>query len=141
MLLLYHFHCSRFGALSKDSLFCRLATYALSVVEKPDGQVKSSQNTMDNSKDTEDDCEAEEDNDTVSGRNFLEDLGVSSDSVDDLADFVVCKRGKDYSSWMKMRLKYRKWKCGKMRVDRDRRARTMALESIKESGSKRRRRM
>eukprot|EP00268_Persea_americana_P049907 TRINITY_DN5391_c0_g1_i4.p1 TRINITY_DN5391_c0_g1~~TRINITY_DN5391_c0_g1_i4.p1 ORF type:complete len:797 (-),score=127.96 TRINITY_DN5391_c0_g1_i4:140-2281(-) len=118
-----------------------LATHALSLVEKPDGQVKSSQNTLDNPKDTEDDCEEEEDIDTVSGRNFLEDLGMSSDSIDDLADFVVCKRGKDYSSWMKMRLKYRKWKCGKMRVERERRARTMALEYIKDTGSKRHRRM
>lgn len=54
--------------------------------------------TLDNSKVSEDDCEAE-------------DLGMSSDSVDDLADFVLCRRGKDYSSWMKTRLEHRKWRC------------------------------
>lgn len=35
---------------------------------------------------------------------------------DELADFIECKQGKDYSSWLKDREKYRKWKGEKMAV-------------------------
>lgn len=35
---------------------------------------------------------------------------------DDLADFVVCKQGKDYSSWLKNRQRFRKWRYEKMAV-------------------------
>ncbi|CAK9177567.1 unnamed protein product, partial [Ilex paraguariensis] len=35
---------------------------------------------------------------------------------DDLADFIKCKKGKDYFCWLKERQKYRKWKCEKLAV-------------------------
>ena len=35
---------------------------------------------------------------------------------DELADFIECKNGKDYSSWLKDREQYRKWKGEKMAV-------------------------
>lgn len=35
---------------------------------------------------------------------------------DELADFIECKQGKDYSGWLKDREKYRKWKGEKMAV-------------------------
>ncbi|XP_042504318.1 uncharacterized protein LOC122081314 isoform X2 [Macadamia integrifolia] len=38
--------------------------------------------------------------------------------IDDLADFIECKQGKDYSKWLKGREKYRKWKHGKTEVVR-----------------------
>ncbi|XP_065878145.1 uncharacterized protein [Euphorbia lathyris] len=43
-------------------------------------------------------------------------LGKNSkvDDFDDLADFIECKGGKDYSGWLKDREKYRRWKYEKM---------------------------
>lgn len=41
--------------------------------------------------------------------NFLKCIGEKS-PPDDLADFIECKEGKDYSTWLKDREKYRKWK-------------------------------
>lgn len=46
---------------------------------------------------------------TCDGVNYLRCIGEKS-SVDDLADFIECKEGKDYSAWLKYRDKYRKWK-------------------------------
>ncbi|KAJ7949693.1 2-isopropylmalate synthase [Quillaja saponaria] len=39
-----------------------------------------------------------------------------SSDYDDIIDFIDCKRGKDYSSWLKDRQKYRKWRYQKMAV-------------------------
>lgn len=33
---------------------------------------------------------------------------------DDLADFIECKRGKDYSAWLEKRARFRKWKYRRM---------------------------
>lgn len=61
----------------------------------------------------------EETKDTCDGKSFLkcllEDREKSSD-IDDLADFIECKQGKDYSGWLKNRLRYRKWKYEKHRA-------------------------
>ncbi|XP_057469958.1 uncharacterized protein LOC130758950 isoform X1 [Actinidia eriantha] len=46
---------------------------------------------------------------------MLENRGEPFD-FDDLAAFIECKRGKDYSGWLKDRQRYRKWKCAKMAV-------------------------
>ncbi|XP_017240369.1 uncharacterized protein LOC108213140 isoform X2 [Daucus carota subsp. sativus] len=46
---------------------------------------------------------------TPNGVNYLRCIGEIS-AVDDLADFIECKEGKDYSSWLKNRDRYRKWK-------------------------------
>lgn len=59
--------------------------------------------------------EIEEAEETCSGEIFLKCLGSSSYD-DDIADFVECKRGKDYLQWMKNRQKYRKWKSHKLAV-------------------------
>lgn len=48
-------------------------------------------------------------------RCVIKKSGIVSD-FDELADFVECKQGKDYSSWLKDREKYRKWKGEKMAV-------------------------
>lgn len=51
----------------------------------------------------------EETEETCNGEVFLNCiLGSSQKSdIDDLADFIVCKRAKDYSSWWKDRERYR----------------------------------
>ncbi|XP_022718262.1 uncharacterized protein LOC111276751 isoform X1 [Durio zibethinus] len=46
-------------------------------------------------------------------RCMLEGTENSSD-VADLADFVECKQGKDYSDWLRGRRKFRRWKSEKM---------------------------
>ncbi|KAL6961989.1 hypothetical protein U1Q18_036946 [Sarracenia purpurea var. burkii] len=61
----------------------------------------------------------EEMEETCNGKIFLKCLlqnGEKTFDLDDLADFIECKKGKDYSGWLKGRQKYRKWKCGKMAV-------------------------
>ncbi|KAJ0085136.1 hypothetical protein Patl1_07186 [Pistacia atlantica] len=48
------------------------------------------------------------------GEAFLKCLLEGSQRLsdfDDLADFIECKRGKDYNVWLKDRQKFRKWKC------------------------------
>ncbi|TYK00422.1 uncharacterized protein E5676_scaffold169G00230 [Cucumis melo var. makuwa] len=66
------------------------------------------------SSEKESSIEVEEAEETWSGEIFLKCLGSSSH--DDIVDFVECKRGKDYSQWMKNRQKYRKWKSHKLAV-------------------------
>lgn len=59
---------------------------------------------------------AEEMEETINGKIFLKcrlQAGEVPD-FDDLADFIECKKGKDYSSWLKHRQEYRKLKCDKM---------------------------
>ncbi|XP_038891042.1 uncharacterized protein LOC120080460 [Benincasa hispida] len=62
----------------------------------------------------ESNMDVEKAEETCSGEVFLKCLGSSSH--DDIADFVECKRGKDYLQWMKNRTKYRKWKSHKLAV-------------------------
>lgn len=53
---------------------------------------------------------------TTNGKIFLKcrlQAGQVPD-FDDLADFIECKQGKDYSSWLKHRQEYRQLKCDKM---------------------------
>jgi len=70
----------------------------------------------------------EETEETCNGKIFLkcrlENRGKPSD-FDDLADFIECKRGKDYNGWLKDRQKYRKWKCEKMAVLRWKKRKTL----------------
>ncbi|XP_059297138.1 uncharacterized protein LOC132050099 isoform X2 [Lycium ferocissimum] len=68
--------------------------------------------------DNKEDVEAmeEEMEETTNGKIFLKcrlQAGQVHD-FDDLADFVECKKGKDYSSWLKNRQQYRKLKCDKI---------------------------
>lgn len=56
---------------------------------------------------------------TSNGKIFLNCLLEGSQKpsdLDDLADFIECKEGKDYTRWLSDRKRYRKWKCGKMAV-------------------------
>ncbi|XP_021911681.1 uncharacterized protein LOC110825527 [Carica papaya] len=50
---------------------------------------------------------------TCNGENFLKCIigrsSLKSSEIDDLADFIECKRGKDYSGWLKGRQKFRQW--------------------------------
>lgn len=65
---------------------------------------------------------------TCDGVKYLRCIGENS-SVDDLADFIECKEGKDYSAWLKNRDKYRKWiheKQAALRVKKKNHARTLA---------------
>lgn len=60
--------------------------------------------------------EIEED---CNGRIFLKYVMKNWEKLpdyDDLADFIQCKKGKDYSGWLKDREMYRKKKCEKMAV-------------------------
>lgn len=59
----------------------------------------------------------EETEETTNGKIFLKCRLGRSERVpdfDDLADFIECKQGKDYSSWLKHRQQYRMLKCDKM---------------------------
>ncbi|KAE8701865.1 Detected protein of unknown function [Hibiscus syriacus] len=54
---------------------------------------------------------------TCNGEIFLRCVlqgSQDSSSVADLADFIECKKGKDYSEWMKDRDKFRRWKSEKL---------------------------
>lgn len=56
---------------------------------------------------------------TCNGKIFLNCLLEGSkepSDLDDLAGFIECKEGKDYSNWLRDRKRYRKWKCAKMAV-------------------------
>ncbi|CAM8886555.1 unnamed protein product [Rhodiola kirilowii] len=56
---------------------------------------------------------------TCTGEMYLNCVFENSEKpsdVDDLSDFIECKPGKDYSEWLKVREKYRKWKVQKMAV-------------------------
>ncbi|XP_051136888.1 uncharacterized protein LOC127255421 [Andrographis paniculata] len=60
----------------------------------------------------------EETEETTNGEIFLRCM-LQTDGVsdfDDLASFVECKQGKDYSAWLKNRQRYRRWKSEKMAV-------------------------
>ncbi|XP_077218393.1 2-isopropylmalate synthase isoform X2 [Tasmannia lanceolata] len=88
------------------------------LVEKTqNGQPEASQNSMSVEDGVELDLSIEKD--TCNGEVFINYHCQSRPSdYEDLADFVVCKRGKDYSSWLKKRESYRKWKCEKLAVVR-----------------------
>ncbi|XAR57459.1 hypothetical protein NMG60_11025612 [Bertholletia excelsa] len=61
----------------------------------------------------------EETEETCNGKIFLDCILENSQNTsdfDDLTDFIECKKGKDYSDWLKDREKYRKWKCEKKAV-------------------------
>ncbi|KAF8411882.1 hypothetical protein HHK36_004440 [Tetracentron sinense] len=92
-------------------LYLRTATLAGNSVGTRDGEPEDLENTL--LKDVQED--------TCDGEIFIKCIkerhGKQSD-FDDLADFIECKQGKDYSSWLKDRQKYRKWKCEKMTVVR-----------------------
>ncbi|ONK61659.1 uncharacterized protein A4U43_C08F32250 [Asparagus officinalis] len=50
---------------------------------------------------------------TCTGEIFLECLTPyhkNNSNVEDLVDFIECKNGKDYSSWLENRARFRKWK-------------------------------
>ncbi|KAJ6843276.1 uncharacterized protein M6B38_297155 [Iris pallida] len=54
---------------------------------------------------------------TCNGKSFLKCLPGHNDDQsgwEDLEDFIECKPGKDYSSWLKKRERFRKWKHKKM---------------------------
>ncbi|XP_021292436.1 uncharacterized protein LOC110422749 [Herrania umbratica] len=54
---------------------------------------------------------------TCNGEIFLRCISEgsrNSSDIDDLADFIECKRGKDYSEWLRSREKFRRWKAEKM---------------------------
>ncbi|CAM8892760.1 unnamed protein product [Rhodiola kirilowii] len=56
---------------------------------------------------------------TCTGEMYLNCVFENSEKpsdVDDLSDFIECKPGKDYSEWLKVQEKYRKWKVQKMAV-------------------------
>ncbi|XVF30062.1 hypothetical protein REPUB_Repub16aG0024600 [Reevesia pubescens] len=54
---------------------------------------------------------------TCNGEIFLRCIlegSQNSSAIADLADFIECKQGKDYSDWLKGRQKFRQWKSEKM---------------------------
>lgn len=46
----------------------------------------------------------------------IQDSSQSSSDIDDLADFIECKPGKDYSAWLNNRKFFRIWKSGRKAV-------------------------
>lgn len=59
----------------------------------------------------------EETEETCSGEIFLKCvLQEDASGFDDLVDYVECKQGKDYSSYLKNRQRFRKWRSQKMAV-------------------------
>lgn len=46
----------------------------------------------------------------------IRDSSQSSSDIDDLADFIECKPGKDYSAWLNNRKYFRIWKSGRKAV-------------------------
>ncbi|KAG1361799.1 hypothetical protein COCNU_10G000180 [Cocos nucifera] len=57
-------------------------------------------------------CPLTNETDTCNGEAFIECLpGYHKNPLewDDLVDFIECKRGKDYSSWMRKRKRFRRW--------------------------------
>lgn len=64
---------------------------------------------------------------TCNGEIFLKCIlegSENSSDVADLADFIECKPGKDYSDWLKDREKFRQWKSEKMAKFRWKKKRT-----------------
>ncbi|KAL3638704.1 hypothetical protein CASFOL_016611 [Castilleja foliolosa] len=67
----------------------------------------------------EEEEEEEETEETSNGEIFLRCMLKTSENisdVDDLVDFVECKQGKDYSTWLKNRDRFRKWRFEKSAV-------------------------
>lgn len=62
-------------------------------------------------------CLEEETEETCNGEIFLKCM-VQEDlsGFDDIVDFVECKQGKDYSSYIKNRQRFRKWRSQKIAV-------------------------
>ncbi|KAI3464354.1 hypothetical protein Pfo_021017 [Paulownia fortunei] len=61
----------------------------------------------------------EETEETSNGEIYLKcmlKMGDNISNFDDLASFVECKQGKDYSAWLKNRQRYRRWRFEKMAV-------------------------
>ena len=63
----------------------------------------------------------EETEESCNGKVFLNCIltnpsGSNTHDCDDLAEFIECKQGKDYSSWLKDRERYRQWKSQKVAV-------------------------
>ncbi|XP_047962585.1 uncharacterized protein LOC125207336 [Salvia hispanica] len=58
----------------------------------------------------------EETEETCSGEIFLKCMLPGSEGLDDLVDFIECKQGKDYTSWLKNRERFRKWRSEKTAV-------------------------
>ncbi|GAV69580.1 hypothetical protein CFOL_v3_13081 [Cephalotus follicularis] len=58
----------------------------------------------------------EEIEESSSGEIFLHCVGAQRSDFDDLADFIKCKPGRDYSDYLKGRQTYRKWKHEKVAV-------------------------
>nr|XP_010934362.1 uncharacterized protein LOC105054525 isoform X2 [Elaeis guineensis] len=57
-------------------------------------------------------CPSTNEADTCNGEAFIECLPgyhKNPSEWDDLVDFIECKRGKDYSSWMRKRKRFRRW--------------------------------
>lgn len=63
-------------------------------------------------------CLEEETEETTNGEIFLKCILKMDDAskFDDLVDFVECEQGKDYSSWLKNRQKYRKRRSERLAV-------------------------
>ena len=83
-------------------------------------QAETSQNVslLNHMKDSVDGTE-EETVKTCNGETFLKCMLGDSKNLpdfDDLADFIECKRGKDYHIWLKDKQRHRKWKGKKMAV-------------------------
>lgn len=61
---------------------------------------------------------------SCNGERFLwcmaEQSNMRSSDVEELADFIACDPGKDYSDWLKGRERFRqqRWKAGKIAVQR-----------------------
>ncbi|KAG6390261.1 hypothetical protein SASPL_147993 [Salvia splendens] len=55
----------------------------------------------------------EETEETCSGEIFLKCMLPGSEGLDDLVDFVECKQGKDYTSWLKNCQRFCKWRSEK----------------------------
>lgn len=61
----------------------------------------------------------EQTEETSNGEVFLSCIlkrGKKAPDFDDLAEFIECKQGKDYSSWLRNRRKYRMWKDQKLAI-------------------------
>ncbi|KAJ8531044.1 hypothetical protein K7X08_025775 [Anisodus acutangulus] len=101
------------SSLVVASKFQKARTLRSSSRRKGDSSAIST-SELDNKEDVE--AMEEETEETTNGKIFLKcrlQAGQVPD-FDDLADFVECKKGKDYSSWLKNRQEYRKLKCDKM---------------------------
>ncbi|KAK9099750.1 hypothetical protein Scep_023180 [Stephania cephalantha] len=67
-------------------------------------------------KDVEETMLSADEDSTCNGEAFislLQEGNAMPSDLDELADFIVCKQGKDYSSWLKDRERFRQWKGSK----------------------------